>query len=436
MSFEDLKVRTLVDLDVDPLFTLPNPPPPFVGCDSLGFVVGFVDNVNFVITDDSIVFDGAGNPLPNNGIACAMTTTTPIHLGANKLWFEHTITAADDGVASGTCINLFFKDDIDGAAIQPNFGGVAKGFKCSELFEEFPASLDGFVNTSLSLPYTLQTRMNGLTGEITYQDTAGNFGSIGFFPQISSVLLQLNPLALMRSDEAGYTGFESGAFGLNAGYALPVITPPIDFVSYCNFPPPLVCEPSVLSTIEFGEPQTVVINGQNVVATSLGNANVDGGIISSNTFQTGTKDVHIELTVELIVGSTCVFGLAFADDDTLIANLFAGVVYSREFGILLDIESSQIIGFPNVPDGTSFNYVLALWIDGNTGAARMSDNISLTQVSLATSALWDNSKTMYMGAPFDAGNIINDQLNVTFNFDGTPAFELNPPANKWCDPNP
>jgi hypothetical protein len=126
MSFEDTKVRTLVDLDVDPLFSLPSPPDGF--CDSIPMVEFFSDNANCSISDNDLT---ATPLIGGQNFFCSTSFddlfSSVVFLDGENLWFEYTITSADADCVGGIGISfdLGLKDGIDSLFVQPNIGGTA-----------------------------------------------------------------------------------------------------------------------------------------------------------------------------------------------------------------------------------------------------------------------------------------------------------------------
>jgi len=415
--------------------------PPILFCTPLALTLAPVQQFTTTIINGSdVVFSGTSDGVD---IAVSGVSVGTFQLLGGDVWFEWTITSANANAGIGNCPNAFIAPPpfAEGVVVVVNAAGTEfEMYKCSDIFAAPPPLVapqnPDFINKTLNFPYTVQTRMNGTTGEITWEDTNGNSGSLGNWIGILTENLDItmlgfgNTLALTQVD---------ASYSVNAGRAAPVITPPLGFDTWCSyFVPPIVCTPSVFTLQSDGNPQTVVITGNLAEGTSLGNSGVSDGISSDQSWVTGTKVVHLEMRLEKHignVGTNQVFGIVLTDAETQPFNILMGVAAIPDFGFLIDIVSGSPLGFTAFPDGS---YVLGLWIDGNTGIATARDNISVTG-NLQVDPLWNNALPIYMGSPFGAGSTLGAELDVRFNFEGTfsptVAFELNPQNNKWCDPD-
>jgi hypothetical protein len=231
-----------------------------------------------------MTYAGDGIATPVGGIT-AMPYVGPVGmeepatfqlLGGN-VWMEITITAATLGGGAGICVNPGFGKDPSAPAVfvTPNIGGTATAVLCGSIFEVPPPWPDvpGFDNKTLTLPYTVQTRVNGSTGEVSYEDTAGNSGSLGIYPALIGDPIFEVAIA------GDITGVNTGTITaeLNIGYTEPVIAPLDDFSiykNYCNLGEVFVCgsgavcDPLVFS-IAFESEASTVLNGNEVTTTSL-----------------------------------------------------------------------------------------------------------------------------------------------------------------------
>ncbi|HUV84218.1 MAG TPA: hypothetical protein VMV86_00830, partial [Methanosarcinales archaeon] len=217
-----------------------------------------------IINGSDVVFSGTsdgGDP------AVSGVSVDTFQLLGGDVWFEWTITSANANAGIGNCPNAFIAPPpfAEGVIVVVNAAGTEfEMYKCSDIFAASPPIVapqnPDFINKTLNFPYTVQTRMNGTTGEITWEDTNGNSGSLGLWTAILTANLDItmigfgNTLALTQVD---------ASYSVNAGRAAPVITPPLGFDTWCSYapvPPPILCGSLLPLFPLFGAPLPVGVS--------------------------------------------------------------------------------------------------------------------------------------------------------------------------------
>jgi len=239
--------------------------PPILFCTPLPLTLApFQQFATSIITGSDVVFSGT-----SDGVDAAVSG---LNVGTFKLlggdvWFEWTITSANANAGIGNCPNAFTEPPpfAEGVIVVVNAAGTEfEMYKCSDIFSAPPPIVvpqnPDFINKTLNFPYTVQTRMNGTTGEITWEDTNGNSGSLGLWTAILTANLDItiigfgNTLALTQVD---------ASYSVNAGRAAPVITPPLGFDTWCSYapvPPPILCGSLLPLFPLFGAPLPVGVS--------------------------------------------------------------------------------------------------------------------------------------------------------------------------------
>ncbi len=210
-------------------------------CEALGISVGAFQQLAVATIDGSEVeWTGTSDGFD---VAASGLSTTPFALDGNDVWFEWTLTSANANAGLGNFPNVFTSGPgfASGVVIIVNAAGTEfEMYTAADVFASPPPVVapqnPDFINKTLNFPYTVQTRLNGTTGEISWEDFPnGNSGSLGSFPGITSAAIDIAPLAFGNL----LSGTQDSTFNLNAGRAAPVISPPAGFVTWCHEDEPL-----------------------------------------------------------------------------------------------------------------------------------------------------------------------------------------------------
>lgn len=340
---------------------------------------------------NTITFSSSGGPF----FQTLIQSFEEFEIGSNKLWAEITVDSAT--ITNGLIGVAFLLTGTDGAFIlfgtQANDGTVS-AFSAIQGFPPFPGLDPSLENINIDPNgYTFQLLADGSTGDL-YFFNGGIPYLIGNFPTLGSGARSIQVLGI-----SGQGGADVIQVTVNAGYALPIITPPIDYVSWCNFPPPPPPDlPIFVDVPIFNNPDlNVVESNGNYVITNL--AGVSEAFILQSEWHYCTftgVNVLAEITVnsvsdtDLVTPTTIQFGYGHGALGGLegIAILLGSVDGVTTDGALVDLGTQTgLVGNQAFPQGYTvqirldslgqMSYVDTLGNSGNIGVNLLADQPAL-----------------------------------------------------------
>jgi hypothetical protein len=210
--------------------------------------------------------------------------------------------------------------------------------------------------------------LNGSTGEVRYSDSAGNSGSLGFYNLT-------NPISLSLFAGSVFGNGTNCSINLNYGYSAPVITPPVDFFTYCTLPEPVLCEPVTWIINQGIPPATQLLtqggaNNLTITAECTQSANYVGasGLAANQVVPAGiTEEVKIETQVTNIPPAPTAHqpfvSLGFFHDIETLPIPVSFINYVPYFALMSDILGGFVGGIGQFPFASPTN--MALYFNPN-----------------------------------------------------------------------
>jgi hypothetical protein len=234
-------------------------PPAF--CPLRNYIEISAQDSTCVITDNNVVVTSLVNV---GGFSCFVGGDTVINLDSANVWSEVQVTQADcDGCGGGALVAVGTGKDTEFFGVLAfGFGTPGAGFIVDLDFNTLASGL------TLPLGWAVQLRVDGTTGDISWEDTENNGGFLINVPDI--VTFQLINFAAIGGGQVPLSIGDTVSFNINENYSAPLVTVPAGYVGYCNItpPPPVDCRIISLSTQFIGDGTALVSNNETTM-TSL-----------------------------------------------------------------------------------------------------------------------------------------------------------------------
>lgn len=287
------------------------------------------------------------------GFNCIFAADISFNMEGGNTWVESTVKSSDSAACGGGLSidsGGAFADGIIGFGFDTIGGGTIH--KASD----FSVIASGL---TLTLPWTVQLRIDGTTGEMTWIDNqpVPNFGSLGIIPALITADLFIRSIA---GGQGAYNVGDTVVLDLNAAYLEPIITPPVGYVGFCDLGRAELCGTLVGLDYIFGDIPTDIILTQNDINFSIENqqANISNyGFQTYETFNFPANAGFVELTFD---------GASLDSPDNQI---------SASFSLLLGLIGFGFVVIPNRQSGSDGALLLS-----PEGRRILGEQITITDV--------------------------------------------------------